>query len=91
MIAVVALTAHADNGPRIAWWPMPSKLLAGRAGLLLLAAPLGSTYAHHAARRRRDRPAVLDEPLWLGAFVGALLVFGALALKLRGRGGATVR
>jgi len=33
---------------------------------------------------------VLDEPLWLGAFLEALLVLG-LALELRGRGGATVR
>ncbi len=34
---------------------------------------------------------VLDEPLWLGAFLGAPLVFGAVALERRGRGGAAVR
>ncbi len=28
---------------------------------------------------------VLDEPLWAGAFVGAALVLGAVALELRGR------
>jgi hypothetical protein len=27
----------------------------------------------------------LDEPLWAGAFVGAALVLGAVALELRGR------
>jgi drug/metabolite transporter (DMT)-like permease len=28
---------------------------------------------------------VLGEPLWAGAFVGAALVLGAVALELRGR------
>jgi hypothetical protein len=34
---------------------------------------------------------VLDEPLWAGAFVGAALVLGAVALELRGRCAASGR
>jgi drug/metabolite transporter (DMT)-like permease len=55
-------------------------------------APLVSTYAYVTPLVGAVMGAtLLDEPLWLGAFLGAPLVFGAVALELRGRGGATVR
>jgi drug/metabolite transporter (DMT)-like permease len=55
-------------------------------------APLVSTYAYVTPLVGAVMGAtVLDEPLWTGAFLGAPLVFGAVALELRGRGGAPVR
>jgi drug/metabolite transporter (DMT)-like permease len=49
-------------------------------------APLVSTYAYVTPLVGAVIGAtVLDEPLWTGAFVGAALVFGAVALELRGR------
>ena len=49
-------------------------------------APLVSTYAYITPLVGAVLGAtVLDEPLWAGAFVGAPLVFGAVALELRGR------
>jgi drug/metabolite transporter (DMT)-like permease len=49
-------------------------------------APLVSTYAYVTPLVGAAMGAtVLDEPLWAGAFVGAALVMGAVALELRGR------
>ena len=49
-------------------------------------APLVSTYAYVTPLVGAVMGAtVLDEPLWAGAFVGAALVLGAVALELRGR------
>jgi drug/metabolite transporter (DMT)-like permease len=49
-------------------------------------APLVSTYAYVTPLVGAAMGAtVLDEPLWAGAFVGAALVLGAVALELRGR------
>jgi drug/metabolite transporter (DMT)-like permease len=49
-------------------------------------APLVSTYAYVTPLFGAAVGAtLLDEPLWAGAFVGAALVFGAVALELRGR------
>ena len=49
-------------------------------------APLVSTYAYVTPLFGAVMGATaLDEPLWAGAFVGAALVFGAVALELRGR------
>ena len=49
-------------------------------------APLVSTYAYVTPLVGAVLGAtVLDEPLWAGAFVGAALVLGAVALELRGR------
>jgi drug/metabolite transporter (DMT)-like permease len=49
-------------------------------------APLVSTYAYVTPLFGAVIGATaLDEPLWAGAFVGAALVFGAVALELRGR------
>ena len=49
-------------------------------------APLVSTYAYVTPLVGAVMGAtVLDEPLWTGAFVGAALVLGAVALELRGR------
>jgi drug/metabolite transporter (DMT)-like permease len=49
-------------------------------------APLVSTYAYVTPLVGAVMGAtVLDEPLWAGAFVGAALVIGAVALELRGR------
>ena len=49
-------------------------------------APLVSTYAYVTPLVGAAMGAtVLDEPLWTGAFVGAALVLGAVALELRGR------
>jgi drug/metabolite transporter (DMT)-like permease len=49
-------------------------------------APLVSTYAYVTPLFGAAMGAtVLDEPLWAGAFVGAALVLGAVALELRGR------
>lgn len=48
--------------------------------------PLVSTYAYVTPLFGAALGAtLLDEPLWAGAFVGAALVFGAVALELRGR------
>jgi drug/metabolite transporter (DMT)-like permease len=48
-------------------------------------APLVSTYAYVTPLVGAVMGAtVLDEPLWAGAFVGAALVIGAVALELRG-------
>jgi drug/metabolite transporter (DMT)-like permease len=50
------------------------------------AAPLVSTYAYVTPVVGAVIGAtVLDEPLWAGAFLGAALVFGAVALERRGR------
>ena len=49
-------------------------------------APLVSTYAYVTPLVGALMGAtVLDEPVWAGAFVGAALVIGAVALELRGR------
>jgi drug/metabolite transporter (DMT)-like permease len=49
-------------------------------------APLVSTYAYVTPLFGAALGAtLLGEPLWAGAFVGAALVFGAVALELRGR------
>lgn len=49
-------------------------------------APLVSTYAYVTPLVGAAMGAtVLDEPLWAGAFLGAALVLGAVALELRGR------
>ena len=49
-------------------------------------APLVSTYAYVTPLVGVVMGAtVLDEPLWAGAFLGAALVLGAVALELRGR------
>jgi drug/metabolite transporter (DMT)-like permease len=49
-------------------------------------APLVSTYAYVTPLVGAVMGAtLLDEPLWAGAFVGAALVLGAVALELRGR------
>ena len=49
-------------------------------------APLVSTYAYVTPLVGAVMGAtVLDEPLWTGAFIGAALVLGAVALELRGR------
>ncbi|MFE6612066.1 EamA family transporter [Amycolatopsis sp. NPDC057786] len=49
-------------------------------------APLVSTYAYITPLVGAAIGAtVLDEPLWIGAFVGGALVLGAVALELRGR------
>lgn len=49
-------------------------------------APLVSTYAYVTPLVGAVMGAtVLDEPLWAGAFIGAALVLGAVALELRGR------
>ena len=49
-------------------------------------APLVSTYAYVTPLVGAVMGAtLLDEPIWAGAFVGAALVLGAVALELRGR------
>jgi drug/metabolite transporter (DMT)-like permease len=49
-------------------------------------APLVSTYAYVTPLVGAVMGAtLLDEPLWLGAFLGAPMVFGAVALELRAR------
>jgi drug/metabolite transporter (DMT)-like permease len=49
-------------------------------------APLVSTYAYVTPLVGAAMGAtLLDEPLWAGAFAGGALVFGAVALELRGR------
>jgi drug/metabolite transporter (DMT)-like permease len=49
-------------------------------------APLVSTYAYLTPLVGAVMGAtVLDEQFWAGAFVGAALVLGAVALELRGR------
>jgi drug/metabolite transporter (DMT)-like permease len=63
-----------------------TRLLAGAT------APLVSTYAYVTPLVGAVMGAtVLDEPLWAGAFAGAALVLGAVALELRGQlGGSEV-
>ena len=54
--------------------------------LVTAPAPLVSTYAYVTPLFGAVLGAtLLDEPLWAGAFAGGALVFGAVALELRGR------
>jgi len=64
----------------LAGFMLYTRLLAGAP------APLVSTYAYVTPLVGVVMGAtVLDEPLWAGAFAGAALVLGAVALELRGR------